>query len=182
MGLTNNKRGKSRYKMDYGLRDCFKFYKQKGGFLEYPDFRKVYEKYIKNVMYHIIEKSADYRMPGRLGDIGIRKKKIKMFINDDGELEYRNRKPNWGDTLKLWEKKYGTLDKEELKKIKNKPIVYFDNEHTNGYTFFIAWDKRTCNAKHQSKYIFVGSRGFSRAIPKVQDDKKIDYYESDNGK
>lgn len=180
MALVNNKRGKSSYTRDYALKDCYDYYKDKGGTLSYKKFRDIYEFYIANVMYHIIEKSADYRMPARLGDLAIRKKKIKMSLNEDGEVRYKNSKPDWNRTLKLWEDKYGTNDKEELKKIKDKPLLFYKNKHTSGYTFFIAWDKRVSNVKNQSKYLFIPARDFSRAIPKVQNKKQIDYYESIN--
>lgn len=177
MALANNERGKGRYTADYSIRDIYKAYKEDGGKLPYSLFRDVYETFISNVMYHIVEQSASFRMYSRLGDITIHKKKIEKFLDENGELQHKYRAPNWQATLELWNKKYGTNDKTELKKIPNKPLVYHDNEHTNGYTFYINWDKRTSNVKNQKKYLFIASRDFSRAVSKIQKQKKVDYYE-----
>lgn len=179
MGLTNNIRGKALLTRDYSIIDVYKFYKkEKNGKLPYSQFVQIYELFIQNIIYHIIEKSADFRMPGRLGDLSIRKSKIKMSLDEDDNLVYKNKYPDWQRTVKLWNTKYNTTDKEVLKKISNKPLVYFDNKHTNGYTFYIDWDKRTSNAKNQSRYIFLPTRDFSRAVSKIQQEKHIDYYEA----
>jgi len=179
MGLTNNVRGKALLCRDYSIQDVYKYYKkEKGGKLPYSKFMKVYELFIQNVMYHIIEKAGDFRMSGRLGDMSIRKSKIGMTLDEDDNLVYKNKYPDWNRTINLWKEKYNTTDKIILKKIKNKPILYFDNKHTDGYTFYIDWDKRTSNAKNQSRYIFLPTRAFSRAVKTIQQEKHIDYYEA----
>lgn len=179
MPILNNKKEQNVVTKDYAMYDFWRYYrKEKKGTQDRKTFSAVYDLFIQNVIYHIIEKSAEFRMPGRLGDICILKAKQQMTLDENGDIIYKHRYPDWNKTIKLWEKKYGTRDKEKLKKIKDKPLIYYENRHTSGYTFYISWDKRTSNVKNQRKYIFKPARDFSRAVKKVQDIKKIDYYET----
>lgn len=177
MGLTNNKRGKARYTSDLSLKDAYREFKKEYPSISYTLFSDIYTAYIEEVTKQIIEKAADFRLYARLGDIGIRKKKIRKQLDEEGKLIYKNRPINWGATLKLWEKEYGTTNKAELKKIQGKPLVRYDNKHTAGYTLKVYWDKRTCNIPNHSKYAFRPARGFARTVNKLTREKDLDYYE-----
>ena len=179
--LVNNIRGKGIYNTDYVIKDCYKQFKKDNVALKrkvtYSLFMKIYKLFIKKVIYNIIEESADFKMFSRLGEISIKKKKIRKKLDEEGNIIHINRPPDWGSTNKMWIKKYGTADKNELSKIPNKKIIRFDNKNTNGYTLKICWDKSICNVKNQFKYVFKPTRDFARAIPLIRNDKNIDYYE-----
>lgn len=177
MALTNNKRGRSAYTSDYTLKDSYKEFKKLYPEVSYTTYIDIYTAYLEEVTHQIIEKAADFRLYARIGDIGIRKRKIKKELDEDGNLIYKNRPINWGATLKLWEKEYSTTDKVELKKIEGKPLVRYDNKHTAGYTLKVYWDKRTCNIPNHSKYAFRPARGFARTVNKLTRQKDLDYYE-----
>ena len=85
---------------------------------------------------------------------------------------------NWKDTWDYWYKKYPGLTKEEIVNINNKPIIYHDNEHTNGEFYEHYWDNSTINLKYKSFYNFNASRQYSRLIAKVVKDpnRKTFYY------
>ena len=180
--LVNNKRGKNRYKVNNGLIDCYKFYKKKqkennNPILPYSEYKKIYKSFIVKVIYELIENSADFKLPSRLGEISIRKRKVKKMLDEDGNIRHINRKVDWQATNKMWFEKYGTNDFNILKNIKNKKTIRYDNKHTNGYTFKVYWDKYFCIVKNRSKYAFKPCRSFARAIAKLQKEKNIDYYE-----
>lgn len=179
MQLTNNKRGKAKYDIQHTVRSNYKEFKKEHPEVSYKQYMAVYEDFIYAIVHKIIEESADFRVPQRLGDIGIRKTKIKKELQPDGTVKSLNRPVNFKATIELWERLYGTTDKKELKKIEDKPLVRFNNNHTGHYTFFICWDKRTCNVKNQSRYKFLPCRKFKRMIKEITAEKTIDYYESE---
>lgn len=180
--LINNTRGKNRYKVDNGLIDCYKFYKKaqkesKVSYLPYDEYKKIYTSFMLKAIYEIIENSSDFKLPSRLGSISIRKRQLKKVLDDKGNIRHINRKVDWEATNNMWIKKYGTNDCAVLTKIKNKKTIRYNNEHTNGYTFKVYWDKYFCIVKNRSKYAFKPCRNFARAISKLQKEKNIDYYE-----
>lgn len=181
--LTNNKRGKSRYTSDYTIKNCHNYYKEKykdnkSLKISYSDYVMIYKTFIKKALLYVLEDSMDFKLFSRLGIISIRKRKIKKKLDKNGNLINVNRPVDWGTTLKYWNEKYGITDKEELKKIKNKKVIYHNNKNTNGYTLKLWWDKFLCNVPNQSKYVFKGCRDLDRSIKKVNDLKNIEYYEA----
>ena len=54
-----------------------------------------------------------------------------------------NLKIDWKKTKELWEKKYPGLTSEEIIEIKDKPKVFYLNEHSNKYRMVYCWDRRT---------------------------------------
>ena len=179
MHLTNNKRGKAKFYCKHTVRSNYQEFKKLYPKVPYITYMAIYEDFIKEIVHQIIEHSFDFRLPSRLGDLGIRKVKIEKTLNDKGEVESKNRPVNYKKTIELWYELYGTTDKEELNKIDNKPLVRFDNRHTGGYTFYVAWDKSTCNVKNQTKYRFIPCKKFKTLINKISREKNIDYYETE---
>lgn len=180
--LNNNKRGKSRYTGDYSLKDCYNSYKnsckeQDIKYVTYTVYSKVYKSFIKSVILEMIQDAGDFKLPYRLGELSIRKRKIEKKLDDNGDIVHVNRPIDWGSTNKMWIEKYGTSDIKKLKQIKNKKLIRYDNKHTNGYTFKVYWDKYLCVVKNRSKYAFKPCRDFVRSISKIQKEQKTDYYE-----
>jgi len=55
-------------------------------------------------------------------------------------------------------------------------VIYYRNQHSNGYRYRIRWDNNT-NTKHANKYYLVPCRAMKRALAKIIKAKENDYYQ-----
>ena len=79
---------------------------------------------------HPLENNFEFRMPGRLGYIRIRKKlAIPKVIN--GKLFSNHLGVDYKATKELWKEKYPGKTLKELKNIENKPLIKYLNDHTD---------------------------------------------------
>ena len=113
---------------------------------------------------------------GKLGYIRIQAKQL-TFIKKNGELA-KSLKVDWVKTWSHWERKYEGRTRDEITEIKNKKVIYFENEHTNKEFYKHLWDNATAIVKFKRFYIFKPSRQYSRMIAEVvkSPDRKIFYY------
>ena len=92
-----------------GLWDAFRDFRKKHKVI-YPDINR--EKYV-NVCYlinqkisdKIIKESFEFKMPGKLGVLSIRKNKLKIFVKD-GKLQKNKMIIDWGKTWEYWLQEY----------------------------------------------------------------------------
>jgi hypothetical protein len=96
-----------------------------------------------------------FKMPCKLGSIGVIQQQQKIKFNEDGEIIKRNMCIDWNSSIILWRKLYPECKtKEDFKKIKNKPICYYTNEHTDGRIFRFGWKKKMSALRNRSVYLF----------------------------
>jgi hypothetical protein len=169
-----------------GLPEIYRFFRKKFtkkerdslAFIDYGKFSSVLKEFNQELARMIIEEAIEFKMPLRLGYIRIRKFKKQIHINPDGSVDKKNMSINWKASRELWAKEYPGKTKVQLKKIHGKPLVYHLNEHTDGYGFFLYWNKKGSNAQNRSVYSMVFTFSNNRHLANVlQGDKKIDYYE-----
>ena len=156
----------------YGIQDIYKYYKSYSDSpLPYNVFTSVWKDFIGKVTSDIVEYGKDFTMPFRLGSVGIRKKKIKVKMNDDGSIDKRYLRPDWKATKELWE------NDEEAKE--KKQLVFHLNKHFGGYNAKWFWDKSTCSVKNQTAYSLTMTRENKRKLAKAifDEDLEVDYYE-----
>lgn len=161
------KRGKGKITTDFGLREIYEFYDE-----TYPNtvgknlFRKICKEFNENVLKEVIYEGHDFSMGSRLGSIRIRKFNNKVKLGEDGEIANKF-KVNWNKTLKKWGELYPDKTAEEIKEIKDKPLIFHLNEHTDGWVMKWFWDKITCNVPNQSAYRFEPQRSIKREAAKA---------------
>ena len=96
-----------------------------------------------------------FKMPFRMGSIGIAEEKMKIKFDENGELIKRNLSVDWNTTMILWRKMYPEVKtRSGYKEIRGKPICYYTNEHTDGRVFQFRWKKKYSNIKNKSVYCF----------------------------
>jgi len=140
-------------------------------------YRKLIAEYYTAISKIIIYDSFRFYLSHRMGTINIFKyDPINGYLDSDGNIR-KNRLPvDWSKTLKLWWELYGKRDKTEYKEIKDKPLVFYNNDHSDDFLFKWHWDKRSCLAKHQSKYYFQAVRQNKRRLGKaIKSLNYIDY-------
>jgi len=133
----------------------------------------------------IIEENEEFRMPSNLGTVRIRKYKKRIRVMPDGSLDVRNLSVDWEATKKLWLQEYPEYADEikskympTLKNIKNKPIVYHLNQHTENYVARIFWNKIGCKVKNKNVYSIVLTYTNKRRIARLlKTNPNMNYYE-----
>ena len=111
------------------------------------------------------------QLPYGLGSLEIISKKIDTELNDQGQ--YKRLRIDFGACTKLWAEKYPGVSKENLKYIKDKPIIYHLNEHTDGYYNEIFWHKIGFSNYNNLLYKFTPARHFQRELSKISKLGKI---------
>lgn len=161
---------KQRIYSDYSMDDFFRYYKKKTETFGNPDRsnkfninRTVYTKFLnrffEEISKAIIEDCMEFKLPGQIGEIRIRKKKYEVKINPDNTLNRRAMRINWQDTIKLWNKKPELREKNVY--------VYFDNKHTDYYIVSWYWKKQRKSYCHGiSDYCFIPTRTNKRNLAK----------------
>lgn len=167
--------GNWKYKADFSMPHIYRYYKKKQKGLKKPiieefTFSKIIKTFNEAITEEIVNNSAEYRMPYRLGYLRIRKHKTRIVLDADGKLKTGHLHPNWAATNALWEK--NAKAKEEKK------LIWHTNKHSDGYYFKWFWDKTVCNITNSSVYSLDMCRDNTRAIAKALNlNDKLDYYE-----
>ena len=109
-------------------------------------------------------------LPFKLGSIYVRGKKMMMVEAVDGKVKGMN--ISWGKTRKLWElkaKAMGLTLNEYIDAVpsEERKLVYSFNEHTNGYSFKLIWDKTEALAYNRHLYSLVFAKDNKRRLHKA---------------
>ena len=173
------KRGRRKNIADFKTKDIFKYYKEKykENALTQSQVRKIWKTFYPEIIKYMIFNNYEYLLPHHLGSFRIKKKKIEPKIDKDGNLDVGKLSVDYKATKKLWEERYPGKTAEELKMIKNKPLVRELNEHTNGYRCFWYWDKITCNVLNQSAYVLEMTRTNKQLLSKAVSTNDLEFYE-----
>ena len=133
----------------------------------------------------IIEEAEEFKMPANLGTVRIRKYKISIKLNEDGSIDTRSSSVDWEATRNLWLREYPDYADEikskympTLKLIKNKPMVYHLNEHTEGFVFRLFWNKYSSAIINRQMYSIVLTFTNKRRIAAlIKSNPNTNYYE-----
>ena len=120
----------------------------------YVDWLRICKKFNQRIMNSIIE-GYIFKMPFHLGSIGIVEMKPRLKFKEDGTLNTDNLGVDWEKTLNLWKELYPEVKlRKEYKEIRNKPMVFYTNEHTDGRIVKFRWKKKGTNLINKSVYAF----------------------------
>lgn len=172
IGLLTNKRTRGKFNSPLRKRDFYSFYRKNN---KKPIDQKVYNDFFTDFFKTIVEKMITENLEFKVESFGrfrIRSKKLPFY--DINKL-----KPDWKKTKEHWLKEYPDLSLEEIKKIKNKLIIYHENEHTNGETYAYLWEIRESVQSLLRYYRFIPTRTNNRLLAKILKDPKTKtfYYE-----
>jgi hypothetical protein len=147
-------RSKAKIKVDYTLKDIYKFYVKEVGIdlaLPYPLFRKINEEKALLLKKKMLLESDTFKLPCNLGEMRISKRKLN--------ISKKILKVDWAITKKIGKR------------------VYHLNEHRNGYRYRIQWSKAKSKILNKSAYHFKPCRTFNRELAYILKNKpEIDYF------
>lgn len=172
------KRGLGKNNCNYRLKDIYKEYKQKSNNpVDYSTFAAFIKEYNKRIVTAIIYENLCYKMPYRMGDIRIQKRRLIPFVRD-GKVIKGHILPDWEKTLVYWRKKYPDKTDQEIKEIPGKKVLKYLNEHTNGDSARFFWEKAYSNVKNQSCYIYKATRTAKEEIARlIKRSGRVNYFE-----
>ena len=124
--------------------------------VDYKTYRAICTDFNKSIVEDILMKAVEFKVPYRLGNIRIKKKKM-------------NFKPDNRKYLKLdWKRTNETGIR-----------VYHLNDHTDGYNHRWYWEKSKAIIKNKKKYYFEATRSNKRRLASLLKDEYsgVDYFE-----
>lgn len=166
------KRGADKVKEHFSGRAAYKYFMKHNpeSKISAKEFAEIVHEGNTLIINKIIYNNLKFLVPGRLGYIEIRKRKLTPKLGADGKLDTRSLPIDYGSTLSLW--------KEDEQAFKEKKFIYHLNEHTEGYVVRFRWDKMSALLKNKSVYTFSPCRAATRAIAAaLQSESEIDFYE-----
>ncbi len=174
--MNSLQRGKGKNTGSIKKKDFYDYY-QNNARLNKVDKVK-YNNFLKDLLHNFSEAIVKEALEIKVNQIGkIRiKTKVLNLIKSSGELS--KLKVNWKSTWDYWYSKYPELTRDEIVKIKDKTLLYHDNEHSNQEFYVHYWNNFTSNLKYKSFYDFKPSRQYSRLLAQVVKDpnRKTFYY------
>ena len=151
-------RGKGRIGKALGLKDAFKEFaltqnKNSHFLVDYSLYKEICAEFNKNIVSHILEDSGTFKVPHRLGEIRVQKK--KMNFNSKNRLMV-----NWKKSNELGIR------------------VYHLNDHRDNFRYKWYWRKSKAIVKNKTAYSFTATRENMRGLAKILlTNKNIDYFE-----
>lgn len=156
----------------YSIRDTWNFYKENREHevkITDDDYAKTCSAFFKLLMEKVHE-GHDIVLPFKLGNVYIRGRKFLMEKDSNGKIIGAT--ISWGKTRKLWEsigKEMGLTLKEYIATVppEKRKLVYCFNEHTNGYTYKLVWDKTEAFAYNRHLYTLCFAKDNKRRLNKA---------------
>lgn len=136
----------NRIKRDFGINDLYEHYldrvknKTKYYDLDKKKYKEILVDLNKSISDSII-KGEDFVLPFGF-HVRIKEKKMSY--------KKTTLKVDWKSTNELW------LNDPQAKE--DKVLLYYLNQHTNGFSYKWFWDKYRCSGKFKAAYSFIPSR------------------------
>lgn len=119
-------------------------------------YTQLFKEVCEIMMFHIIFKSYEWKLPASVGCLRIQQKPIKVRFTEDGRISSKGLNVDWASTKELW------VNDPEAAKIKQR--VFHFNNHTDRMNLRFYYDKRTTMMRNKSVYQFKPSRKWARLL------------------
>ena len=175
MDKNNSRKGRpNKVRGIVGIKDYYKFYndnyvpnKDNKHYVTKKKFRNIIQDFNEMMLEEIVLNNYEFKLPFRMGKFSLRKLKPKKKIDSTNRLINKN-PIDFQSTLQLWEK-----DAEAKAK---KVFIRYNNKHSNGFVFFIFYDKKSANYKNKSVYHMKFHRKTKLFINKAVKEYNIDAF------
>ena len=151
-------RGKNKIGPVLSTKDAYKEFKKTQNknsffFVDYSLYKAICADFNKEIVNLILNDSGTFKLPHRLGELRIQKKKMNFSMINKLKVDWKR-------------------TKEEGKR------VFHLNDHTDNYRYKWYWRKSKVIVKNKSAYSFTPTRKNARELAKILlTTKKIDYFE-----
>lgn len=136
------------------LRESYKHYqKHTEDYVSIKVYLQITLGFIQFLMRKICD-GKDIKLPSELGILGVRGKKVKPRLDEQGNIV--GLAPDWVGTKVLWDQNSEAKNQRQL--------LYHFNEHSAGFRYKVVWFKKGFKFKNKSVYSIKLSRANKRAI------------------
>ena len=147
-------RGKNKIKDPYTLKDMYTEYVKEfpeGNiyYVTYREFIDINESFYRRMMDDIMFKGATFKLPFRMGNLKIIKRKIN-FKN--------NLAIDWKTTNEIGKK------------------AFHFNDHSSGFKFIFKWSKGNIIVQNKYLYRLVITRKYKRDLARLIKEGRVDYF------
>jgi len=135
-------------------------------YMDKVKFTEVLKDLMTEIKNLLIYEGFKWRLPGRIGELAILKRKVLFRVNSRGEL-LTKMPVNWNATNQLFEKGINKT-------------AYHLNEHSEGYVMALKLNKlrNIAQVPYYGIYKFTGCRAFNRELgTAIQNNNYSDFYE-----
>lgn len=162
------KRGPNKIKNCYLIKDMYAEYISDKPFISpyyvsYEEYCNICADYFKWIVSQMIDKSKSVKLPFRLGDLYVAKKKPAILsgskMPDGSDPIMNSLSVDWSES-----KKFGKW-------------IRHINDHTGGYKYRFIWSKIACSVVNKNFYRLVFTRTNKRHLAKMIKSKEQDYVE-----
>lgn len=137
----------------YNSKDSYSIYKKLSTKpIELKVYLEIINKFFKFISYKLLNNGTCI-FPERLGKLEVIGRKVNIRLEDN---KIKGLAPDWIKTKELWS------NDEEAKK--NKQLVYYFNEHTNGIRYSIKWLKNRVLVENKTLYDLILTRTNKRNL------------------
>lgn len=159
---------RDKIKADYRSKEIYNFYCKTTGNprnITQHQFVTVMKDFFSVVIHRMIYDNFELTFPRRLGNLRIEKAKMEYKLNEKGQLDKRALSPNYKACKELWAKMYPGVSPIGIKNVHpDRPLIYYENKHTDGFRHKWKWDKRTCLVRHGALYKLDIARANDRML------------------
>lgn len=161
------KRTKGNIRVDYGIREFFKYYNETyENRVSKQVFHSVIEELNSTISREIIYNGYEFVFPNIRFNLSIVKKKYKLKLDENGNVITRFLTVDYPATKKLWKELYPDKTMEEILLIKDRPRIFIKNKHSAGYVYKWYLNRYRSNCVNKSVYWFDPSRTNARELAK----------------
>jgi hypothetical protein len=157
------KRTQGKLNADFGNRDAYEHfcavYPELAKTVSAQKHRTILQKFHLLLMHKMIYEAYIFTMPS-MGTISVQRRKIKIQFKENGKLKTHNLPVDYNATRKLWERDPVAASKKQ--------VVFFLNDHTDGWRYTWHWTRTT--KKNLASYRFIPCRRMKRELAKALKD------------
>lgn len=128
--------------------DIYNFYVKTYGNphdIQLATFSAIVKDFNKEVMRRILLQTLVFKLPSKLGTFSIGKLKHDVIIDENDNIKrFIWYPPDWKSTKELWAR--------DPQAKKEKRIIRYMNDHSDGYTFTLFWDRSSCRVMNFKWY------------------------------
>ena len=161
--MNRSKGATGKYNADVTSQNFYRYYlDEESKPIPYSILKDIYKDLLSGLV-DIMLNGEDVVIPN-LGTFSVRMYKPKMFDKDGNFI-----KPaiDFGKSWEYWRSLYPDKTDDEIVKIKDKPLLRFENRHSKGYKYLFYWDHSTLAIPGKQVYNFKIATQYNKRLGKL---------------
>jgi len=125
--------------------------------ITYGQYSRILRDVFIYMMHEMIINSTMFKLPMGMGNMSIIQNQYEFKLDENGKIKKPKSIIDYGESRKLWAIKYKDIPPKDWNKIRDKPLILYENKHTGGKMYKFKWFKN--RKKMLWIYKFESTRG-----------------------